>query len=174
MSRDPIFVVQKHKARILHYDFRLEIGGVLKSWSIPKGPSMNPSDKRMAIPTEDHPLEYASFEGIIPEGQYGAGMVIVWDKGTYFSLREDVSIDEALRQGELEIFLEGQKLKGGYALIKAGFAAKRNGRKDSKGDGRKEKPWLLIKMRDEYALNINILTEKPNSIISGKDIDDYF
>jgi bifunctional non-homologous end joining protein LigD len=106
----PIFVVQKHKATSLHYDFRLGIEGVLVSWAVPKGPSMNPADKRLAIQTEDHPIEYANFEGVIPEGQYGAGTVMVWDKGTYQTDPGD-SAAEQLVQGELKFTLRGKKLK---------------------------------------------------------------
>src|SRR5436309_12909247 len=118
-SKWPVFVIQKHDATRLHYDFRIEAGGVLKSWAIPKGPSTNPKDKRLAMPTEDHPMEYGKFEGVIPEGEYGAGPVIVWDSGTYRNLNEksgkEVRIEHALRQGRVKIWLEGKKLKGGYA-----------------------------------------------------------
>lgn len=125
----PKFVVHEHHARHLHYDFRLEMEGVLKSWAVPKGPSMNPSDKRLAILVEDHPLDYASFEGIIPEGQYGAGRVIIWDKGTYQLLGGDMA------SGRLEFLLNGRRLKGIFVLTRM------------KG---KEKEWLLLKKRDEY------------------------
>src|SRR5258705_8902764 len=109
----PIFVVQKHDASRLHYDFRLEINGVLTSWAVPKGPSMNPADKRLAVMTEDHPLEYADFEGVIPEGQYGAGTVMVWDKGTY-ELEADIPPDEQLTRGKIDVALQGEKLRGGF------------------------------------------------------------
>lgn len=132
-SRQPIFVVQKHAATTLHYDFRLEIDGVLASWAVPKGPSMTPSDRRLAIRTEDHPMEYASFQGIIPEGHYGAGMVMIWDSGTY-QVEGDVPAGEQLSAGELKFTLNGQKLQGGFVLIRS--------------DARR---WLLIKRRDEYA-----------------------
>jgi len=155
------YAIQKHKASTLHYDLRLEMEGVLKSWSIPKGPSTDPSQKKLAIPTEDHPLDYADFEGKIPEGQYGAGTVIVWDKGTYRSLKEDVSPKQALDQGKLEIFIEGQKLKGAYVLIKTG-------RK-----GEFEKRWLFIKMKDEHAdARRNPVSTEPGSVISGKTVED--
>src|SRR5512136_126321 len=115
-----IFVVQKHAARNLHYDLRLEVNGVLKSWAVPKGPSTNPKNKRLAISTEDHPLEYAEFEGVIPEGQYGAGKVIVWDIGPYLNITEKdgrvMEIDRGLENGHISIYLEGKKLKGAYAL----------------------------------------------------------
>jgi DNA ligase D-like protein (predicted 3'-phosphoesterase) len=126
------FVVQKHDATTLHYDFRLEIDGVLKSWAIPKGPSKDPSDKRLAVPTSDHNLEYKDFEGVIPEGQYGAGKVTIWDKGTYENIRDDVSMAKAYKEGKIKIALKGKKLKGNYSLIKM------HG---------KDKPWLLIKMQ---------------------------
>ncbi len=126
----PVFVVHEHHTRHLHYDFRLEMEGVLKSWAVPKGPSMRPSDKRLAIMVEDHPLDYGDFEGIIPEGQYGAGRVIIWDKGQYKRVRGDVI------SGRLEVLLKGKKLKGIFVLTRM------------KG---KEKEWLLIKKRDEFA-----------------------
>jgi bifunctional non-homologous end joining protein LigD len=140
-GRRCIFVVQKHAATRLHYDFRLAITGVLVSWAIPKGPSMNPADKRLAIRTEDHPLEYAKFEGVIPEGQYGAGTVMVWDRGTYES-RERIPPDEQLTRGKIDAVLQGQKLRGGFALIRTGNL--------STDPGQKER-WLLIKQRDEHA-----------------------
>lgn len=138
------FVVQRHDASRLHYDFRLELGGVLKSWAVPKGPSMNPSDKRLAVMVEDHPVSYISFEGIIPEGNYGAGEVIVWDSGAYFPVDEDLEkISERqalgnLKKGELKIFMKGNRLEGGFVLVRMG--------EDNKN-------WLLIKHKDEYAVN---------------------
>lgn len=139
----PIFVIQKHQASTLHYDFRVEVDGVLKSWAVPKGPSTDPSVKRLAIPTEDHPLGYADFEGTIPEDEYGGGTVMLWDRGTYRNLKEDEkgeaakSIEQQLEDGHVTIWLEGERLSGGYALI----------RTSGGGDGR----WLLIKMDDERA-----------------------
>lgn len=123
----PKFVVHEHHARQLHFDFRLEIDGVLKSWAVPKGPSVNPADKRLAVMVEDHPLEYASFEGVIPEGHYGAGSVAVWDSGEYRLLGGSVD------SGKIEILLNGKKLKGAFVLIRM------------KG---KDKEWLLIKKKD--------------------------
>lgn len=123
VHRGPIFVVQKHDASSLHYDFRLEIDGALTSWALPKGPSVNPQDKRLAVPTEDHPLDYADFEGAIPEGEYGAGTVLVRDTGTYQHLpgaRQQGGPAEALDSGHLDVWLEGEKLRGGYALTRMG------------------------------------------------------
>jgi DNA ligase D-like protein (predicted 3'-phosphoesterase) len=157
-----VFVVQKHDASRLHYDFRLEVDGVLKSWAIPKGPSMNTRDKRLAVPTEDHPLEYRNFEGIIPEGQYGAGRVIVWDTGTFRNVTkrdgQPVPLDQAIENGQLAIWLEGKKLKGGFALTRI---------RDDK------KPiWLLVKKRDEYANAGDPVTEQPASVVSGRTIEE--
>jgi bifunctional non-homologous end joining protein LigD len=118
-DRSRIFVVQKHDASRLHYDFRLAINGVLVSWAVPKGPSMNPGEKRLAVRTEDHPLDYADFEGVIPEGQYGAGTVMVWDKGWY-EPAADVPMDRQLGRGKIDIVLHGRKLRGGFTLIKTG------------------------------------------------------
>jgi bifunctional non-homologous end joining protein LigD len=129
------FVVHEHHSTRLHYDFRLEIAGVLKSWAIPKGPSMNPAEKRLAVMVEDHPLEYGDFEGIIPEGHYGAGPVLIWDSGG-FKPEEDP--EPALKNGRLNFSLNGKKLKGGFGLMLM------------KGRGR-GKDWLLIKRRDSFA-----------------------
>ena len=157
-SKSNIFVVQKHDARNLHYDLRLEVDGVLKSWAIPKGPSLDPRQKRLAIKTEDHPLEYARFEGIIPKGQYGAGTVIVWDTGPYRNMTEKdggtLSVTEALEGGHITVWLEGRKLKGGYALI------------------RTKRGWILVKMKDEEADSRDILKAEPRSVLSGKAIED--
>jgi bifunctional non-homologous end joining protein LigD len=140
-SRRRIFVVQKHAASRLHYDFRLAINGVLTSWAVPKGPSMNPADKRLAIRTEDHPLDYAKFEGVIPPGQYGAGPVMVWDLGTY-ELQDDLPPDQQLACGKLDIVLQGMKLRGGFTLIRIGPRSVTAGQKER---------WLLIKHRDADA-----------------------
>lgn len=129
------FVIQKHAATSLHYDFRIALDGVLKSWAIPKGPSTDPRDKRLAIRTEDHPLEYAGFEGVIPFGQYGGGTVLVWDKGTYRNLKgqnDETFLQQLEQKGHITIWLEGKKLRGGYALTR------------TMGN-----QWLFVKMRDE-------------------------
>ena len=125
-----IFVIHEHHAKQLHFDLRLEIDNVLKSWAVPKGPSMNPGEKRLAIMVEDHAREYASFEGVIPQGMYGAGNVVIWDKGRF-----DIQ-GGSVQQGKLDIFFRGEKLKGGFALIRISG---------------KENDWLLMKKRDEYA-----------------------
>jgi bifunctional non-homologous end joining protein LigD len=158
------FVVQKHDASRLHYDFRLEMKGVLKSWAIPKGPSMNPEDRRLAMMVEDHPYDYKDFEGIIPPGNYGAGTVIVWDQGTYETLEPMSSVKAAeksllaqLKSGSLKIRLFGKKLKGEFALVHI--------KNNDKGDN----AWLLIKHRDEFASPADI-TKKAKSVISGKTI----
>ncbi|TXT57070.1 MAG: DNA ligase D, 3'-phosphoesterase domain protein [Promethearchaeota archaeon] len=158
-----IFVVQKHKATRLHYDLRLEMNGILKSWAVPKGPSLNPKDKRLAIETEDHPIEYATFEGTIPENNYGAGTVIIWDKGIYknTNIKEEklVSLEKSYEQGHIIIELLGDKLQGEFALIKM--------------KGQKNK-WLLIKKADEKAdRSRNITNERPESVKSGKKIIDF-
>jgi DNA ligase D-like protein (predicted 3'-phosphoesterase) len=156
-SKDPMFVIQKHDATRLHYDFRIEAEGVLKSWAVPKGPSTNPIDKRLAMPTEDHPMAYGRFEGRIPEGNYGAGPVIVWDIGTYRNL-SDIPVEEALRKGHVKIWLEGKKVKGGYALTRISRSPAR---------------WLLVKLKDEKADPARDITKTdPNSVLSGKSVDD--
>ncbi len=158
----PIFVVQKHQASTLHYDFRIEVDGVLKSWAIPKGPSLDPKDKRLAVPTEDHPFDYADFEGTIPEGEYGGGTVLIWDEGTYSLLPDKkgelIPVQEGLEKGHVTIFLHGKKLKGGFALkrFKTG----------------KDEAWLLIKMADEEATtDRNPVRDEPLSGRSGKSLE---
>jgi len=148
----------------MHYDFRLQVDNVLKSWAVPKGPSTDPREKRLAIPTEDHPVEYADFEGIIPEGEYGAGGVIVWDKGTYANLKRDdqdveVPLSRQLEEGHATVWLEGGKLRGGYALIRTG-----------KGD---DSRWLLIKMDDEGAdARRNPVNTQAESALSGRTVEE--
>jgi len=163
----PVFTVQKHKARTLHYDFRLEAGGVLKSWAVPKGPSMNPKDKRLAVAVEDHPLEYAGFEGAIPADAYGAGPVIVWDAGVYRNLSAEKengphTLEEAIAAGHVEVYLEGEKLRGGFALVHTRM-------------GGNEKNWLLVKMRDEAADEAegsNVTAAHPDSVLTGRTIEE--
>ena len=151
------FVVQKHRASHLHYDFRLEWNGVLLSWAVPKGPSLDPSVKRLAMQTEDHPLAYANFEGIIPEGEYGGGTVMIWDQGTW--VPEVPDVDAALRKGELKFRLNGRKLTGSWVLVRT------RGRDGQYGG----KPtWLLIKHRDEAASDVDITTEAPRSVVSKR------
>jgi len=150
------YVIQKHQASHLHYDFRLEWNGVLLSWAIPKGPSLDPSVKRLAAAVEDHPLEYGGFEGVIPEGEYGGGTVMLWDQGTWTP--EDPDVDAALQKGELKFTLNGKKLKGSWVLIrtKGGFG------------GSRKPQWLLIKHRDQYASTEDVLEAKPRSVISKR------
>ena len=159
------FVVQKHAASRLHYDFRLEMRGVLKSWAVPKGPSLNPEDKRLAMMVEDHPYDYRDFEGIIPEGNYGAGTVIVWDEGTYEALGHE---DEPVKQqekallaewhkGDLKIVLHGKKLKGAFALVQM--------------KGRGENAWLLIKKKDDHSATKDI-TRDDKSVKSGRRLEE--
>ena len=150
-----IFVVQKHQASHLHYDFRLEWNGVLLSWAVPKGPSLDPSVKRLAMAVEDHPIEYATFEGNIPEGQYGGGTVTVWDQGTW---EPEIDIESGLRNGELKFSLHGKKLRGSWVLVrtKRGPA------------GTQRASWLLIKHRDRYASTADVVTEKPRSVVSKR------
>jgi bifunctional non-homologous end joining protein LigD len=151
-----IYVIQKHRATQLHYDFRLEWAGTLLSWAVPKGPSLDPSVKRLAMQVEDHPIDYAEFEGIIPENEYGGGTVMVWDTGTWEP--EVSSVDEALRKGDLKFTLHGKKLQGSWALVRtAGW-----------GGNRGKPSWLLIKHRDQYASEEDITVEKPYSAISRR------
>ncbi|MGH3460412.1 MAG: DNA polymerase ligase N-terminal domain-containing protein [Kribbellaceae bacterium] len=156
----PIFVIQKHDARRLHYDVRFEVDGVLKSWAVPRGPSMNPSEKRLAVPTEDHPMEYASFEGMITPGEYGGGAVIVWDAGVYDVLpRSDGSettMSEAIERGHFKVWLHGVKLNGGWALTRT-------------GDGN----WLMVKLKDKQAdARRNPTSTQPKSILTARTIED--
>ena len=161
------FVVQKHDATQLHYDFRLEMEGVLKSWAVPKGPSLNPDDKRLAMMVEDHPYDYRTFEGTIPEGNYGAGTVMVWDEGTYEALdhekestkdQEKILLAE-LKKGDVKIVLHGEKLKGAFAVVKM--------HKGGKDPG--ENAWLLIKKKDDAASDIDI-TKKDKSVKTKRSL----
>jgi DNA ligase D-like protein (predicted 3'-phosphoesterase) len=150
---DPIFVIQQHAATRMHYDFRLEVDGVLKSWAVPKGPSLDPKVKRMAVHVEDHPMDYANFEGVIPKGNYGAGRVIVWEMGVYAPL---TNMREGLRDGHVSFVLVGEKLKGGFALTRMN-----------------DDSWLLVKKADEFAdRETDITKERPESVLSGKTIDE--
>jgi len=161
------FVVQEHAASHLHYDFRLEMEGVLKSWAIPKGPSMNPNDKRLAVMVEDHPYDYKDFEGTIPEGNYGAGNVIVWDNGTYHAAHapedkhhratnEEQALLEGLKKGRISFILEGKKLKGEFSLVRM--------------KAKQKNAWLLTKKEDDYATAEDVL-EKNKSVKSNKTIE---
>ena len=168
----PVFVIQKHDASRLHYDLRLELDGVLKSWAVPKGPSLDPADKRLAVMVEDHPLEYAGFEGTIPEGEYGAGTVLLWDQGWWEpdleamkptraqASKQNEAVDPAaaLADGALKFVLHGKKLKGSWALAQM--------------KGRGDKNWLLIKHRDEAARpGSDIVGEAPDSVASGRSLE---
>ncbi len=161
-ARELFFCVQKHLASHLHYDFRLEHKGVLLSWAVPKGPSLDPKTKRLAMQVEDHPFEYGTFEGVIPEG-YGAGIVMLWDQGTWTPEVDDV--DAALKKGDLKFRLDGYKLKGSWVLVRTG------GRFGSSygGDGRS---WLLIKHRDDWAGDVDIIEFAPRSVKSDGDFED--
>lgn len=151
-----LYVIQKHQASHLHYDFRLEWRGVLLSWAVPKGPSPDPSVKRLATAVEDHPVEYGGFEGVIPAGEYGGGTVMLWDRGTWTPEVEDV--DAALERGDLKFTLSGKKLKGSWVLVRTKL-----------GYGGSAKPqWLLIKHRDRYSSAEDILIEKPRSVLTNR------
>jgi bifunctional non-homologous end joining protein LigD len=145
------FVIQKHRASSLHYDFRLEHDGVMLSWAVPKGPSLDPSNKRFAMQTEDHPIEYNRFEGVIPEGEYGGGTVMIWDRGTWEPEVEDV--DRALAKGDLKFTLHGQKLRGSWVLVRM-----------------RDRQWLLIKHRDKAASTTDITAAKPRSAVSRRSL----
>jgi len=162
-SRELFFVVQKHDATNLHYDFRLELDGVLKSWAVPKGPTLNPQEKRLAMMVEDHPFDYKDFEGVIPEGQYGAGKVIVWDNGTYKAKgvldrkENEKLLRQGLEKGDLKFLLNGKKLKGEFALVRF-----KTGQKNS---------WLLIKKKDEFVTTEDILQDE-KSVLSDKTLQE--
>lgn len=164
-GRDLVFVIQEHDASSLHWDFRLQVGDVLKSWAVPKGPSTDPGEKRLAIRTEDHPLDYADFEGTISEGNYGAGSVIVWDRGVYRhrTERDDerISFEEADKKGHISVVLEGEKLQGGYELIKM------------EGDRWGEDQWLLKKSDDDQAdARRKPTSTQPESVLSGRTVEE--
>jgi DNA ligase D-like protein (predicted 3'-phosphoesterase) len=159
MARQPIFVVQQHAARSMHYDFRLEVDGVLASWAVPRGPSTDPREKRLAVEVEDHSLGYRDFEGVIGERSYGAGAVIVWDTGTYENLAEGESMREALERGHVSVWLHGEKLRGGYTLQRT--------------DGGAKPKWLLIKRRDEEAdARRDPVSTEPRSVLSGRTVEE--
>ena len=158
-SAGRFFCVQKHLASHLHYDFRLEHDGVLLSWAVPKGPSLNPKDKRLAMQVEDHPLDYGEFEGVIPEG-YGAGIVLLWDRGTWEPEGQSVNVEQAMRKGELKFRLDGVKLKGSWVIVRTGGA---------NGAGRS---WLLIKHRDEWAGDVDVVESFPLSVKSFGNFED--
>ena len=163
-SKHPRFTIQKHSATSLHYDLRLEIGGTLASWAVPKGPSLDPRDKRLAMRTEDHPLEYLTFEGVIPKGNYGGGPMIVWDRGVFENISktrrgEPLELEEALENGDLKLFLLGEKVKGPYALVRT-----------SKPGDREQ--WLLIKKKGEGAdARRKPTSSQPESVLSGRTIE---
>lgn len=159
----PIFVIQKHRASHLHYDFRLEMEGVLKSWAVPKGPSYDPSTKRLAMQTEDHPYDYASFEGIIPEGNYGAGNVIIWDQGTWEFVEPGDDPVAAMNGGKLTFRLFGRKMFGEWALVKI----------RGKGSSERGNEWLLLKHRDEFANEkVDVTKVAPRSVVSNRTVED--
>jgi bifunctional non-homologous end joining protein LigD len=157
------FCVQKHLASHLHYDFRIEHDGVLRSWAVPKGPSLDPKTKRLAMHVEDHPIEYGDFEGVIPEG-YGAGIVMLWDRGTWTPETDDV--DAALKKGDLKFTLNGYKLKGSWVLVRTG------GRYGGARGGDPNRTWLLIKHRDDWSGELDIAEFAPRSVKSDGDFED--
>src|ERR1700722_3671437 len=150
-----LYVIQKHRATALHYDFRIEWNGVLLSWAVPKGPSPDPSIKRLAMQVEDHPLDYAAFEGVIPEGEYGGGTVMVWDSGNWSP--ESADVEAALEKGDLKFTLHGTKLHGSWVLVR------------TRGYGSKaDHSWLLIKHRDRFATTRDITADQPRSVLSKR------
>jgi len=161
-STEPIFVVQQHDARRMHYDVRFEVDGVLKSWAVPRGPSPDPAEKRLAVPTDDHALEYAGYEGVIAGSRYGSGAVIVWDAGSYRNLTKDgqgrkIPPAEAIDRGHLKVWLNGVKLVGGWALTRTG----------------RDGDWLMVKVRDSAAdPGLDLTLSEPRSILSGRTIEE--
>src|SRR5687768_15115173 len=164
------FVLQKHAASHLHFDLRLEVDGVMKSWAVPKGPSLDPSVKRLAMQVEDHPIDYNTFEGTIPKGEYGGGTVMLWDRGTYTSDvaaspdEEELAIREGLKRGDLKITFHGERLHGSFALIRMKYS--RDGSASSKPQ------WLLIKHRDEYATDGDVVAENMTSVDTGRTMEE--
>jgi bifunctional non-homologous end joining protein LigD len=163
-AREPLrFVVHKHDARQLHYDLRLELDGLLKSWAVPKGPSLEPGDKRLAMMVDDHPLDYRHFEGVIPDGDYGAGTVMIWDEGTFLALDEsdregsEQAFRRGLERGQFTFIVSGEKLKGEFALVRFARAG--------------EKTWLLIKKRDQFASSEDV-TGLDRSVRSGRSMEE--
>ena len=151
------FVIQKHRATRLHYDFRLEMEGVLRSWAIPKGPSFNPANKRLAVQTEDHPMDYGGFEGVIPKGNYGAGKVIVWDNGTY-EMVDPATPEKGWEKKKLHFILKGKKMKGEWVLVRG---------------SRNPNEWIFFKVRDKFATTDGDVTEdRPESILSGSLVEE--
>lgn len=162
--RHPRFTIQKHSATSLHYDLRLEVDGVLASWAVPKGPSLDPREKRLAVRTEDHPLDYLEFEGVIPKGEYGGGPVIVWDRGVFQNISETrrgepMDLKQAIEKGDVKFFLLGEKIKGAYALVRTSKPGERE-------------QWLLIKKRDEGAdARRRPTSSQPESVLTGRTIE---
>jgi DNA ligase D-like protein (predicted 3'-phosphoesterase) len=162
--KHPRFTIQKHAATSLHYDFRLEVDGVLASWAVPKGPSLDPRDKRLAMRTEDHPMDYLEFEGVIPKGEYGGGPVIVWDRGVFENISETrrgvkMTLSEAIKKGDVKVFLLGEKVKGAYALVRTSKPGERE-------------QWLLIKKRGEGAdARRRPTSSQPESVLTGRTIE---
>jgi bifunctional non-homologous end joining protein LigD len=172
-SRERFFCVQKHLASHLHYDLRLEHNGVLLSWAVPKGPSLDPSVKRLAMHVEDHPIEYGEFEGVIPEG-YGAGIVMLWDRGIWTP--EVADVDAALAKGDLKFTLNGYKLKGSWVLVRTTgrYPGARGGssKKEGASGSNESRSWLLIKHRDDWSGNVDITEFAPKSVKSEGDLED--
>jgi bifunctional non-homologous end joining protein LigD len=163
IAAGPIFVIQKHQASHLHYDFRLEMEGVLKSWAVPKGPSYDPTIRRLAMMTEDHPYDYASFEGVIPAGNYGGGNVIIWDQGTWEFIEPGDDPVKALKSGKLTFRLRGKKMFGEWALVKI----------RGKAGSDKGNEWLLLKHRDQYANDqVDVTEVAPRSVVSNKTVEE--
>src|SRR5437868_5112844 len=164
------FVIQKHAASHLHFDLRLELDGVMKSWAVPKGPSLDPSVKRLAMQVEDHPIDYNTFEGTIPKGEYGGGTVMLWDRGTYTSdtatspTEEQDAIREGLSRGDLKITFHGERLHGSFALIRMKYS------RDSSSSSKPQ--WLLIKHRDDYASDGDVVAENMTSVDTGRTMEE--